>query len=263
MASVAFRKIHTAFEFKLIARHCDKDMRLHDNHRNKDIRKELTHLNTQLPDRPYDVVCSMYDRKIAELDRIKGANKRQDRVTGFALEIPAPLDIRESDKAKWFQEVYTLICAQYDYRNVVQYYVHYDEVHDYLHAENGMKKTSRVHAHCLVIPEHEGKLNGKWFSSRPNMIKLNNDIHAMTASNFGVEFMDGTKRGSTKRVEQLKRLSASKKYEKEIMEKKQELVDLGLAIDHFDEIIKLGTERWKELHPEDGAVNDDDIKKIQ
>ena len=256
MASVDFMKLHSSSEFKRVVRHCDKEMRFQDGHRNKDIHKEFTHKNTQLEKRGYKKVCRMYEEKLAALDKMQGANKRQDRVTAFALEIPAPLNIRDKDKPIWFAKVYEIICMQYDYRNILQYYVHYDEVHEYVHAETGKAKISREHAHCIVIPEHDGKLNGKWFSSRSNMIKLNNSIHEMTIMDFGLEFMDGSKKGSTKRVEQLKRESDIKKYEQE--KEKQELIlgelrskidDLKLGIDNFDEIFALGMERYKELHP--------------
>ena len=55
--------------------------------------------------------------------------------------------------------------------------MHQDEKHAYIHAETGERCMSRSHLQCYVVPEHNGKLNGKWFSSRANMIKLNNSIH--------------------------------------------------------------------------------------
>lgn len=256
MASVDFKKLHGTAEMKRILRHCDKGCRLKDGHRNKDIDKRLTHKNTQLPNLDYNKVCRAYAQRIAYLDRLKGANLRQDRVTCFALEIPAPNNMREKDKPEWFQHVFGLIADQYDARNILQFYVHYDEVHEYVHAITGQVKVSRVHAHCLVIPEHEGKLNGKWFSSRANMMKLNNAIQKMTMERFTLEFMDGSKQGSSKRVEQLKRESESRKYEMMLEEKERELkglenkiADLNTVGDHFDEILKLGLERYKELHP--------------
>lgn len=263
MASVAYKKLHSSSEFKRIARHCDQSMRLQDGHRNQDINKALTNKNTQLPDRGYGVVCKMYSEKLAALDRMEGANKRADRVTAFSLEVPAPLNMRDQDKPKWFDEVYTLICTQYDHRNVMQFYVHYDEVHEYLHADSSKPLVSREHAHCLVIPEHDGKLNGKWFSSRVNMIKLNNAIHEMTLMKFGLEFMDGSKKGSVKRVEQLKHESEARKYEEIIKKKEQKIAELderikgfGIALEHFDEVLQLGIERYRELHPEPDTVDD-------
>ena len=264
MASVDFMKLHSSSEFKRVVRHCDQSMRLNDGHRNKEIQKNLTNKNTQLPNRGYKKVCELYEQYISALDKMEGANKRQDRVTAFALEIPAPLNMRDFDKPAWFNNVYDIICAQYDQRNVLQFYVHYDEVHEYVHAETGKPKISREHAHCIVIPEHEGKLNGKWFSSRMNMIKLNNDIHDMTIMKFGLEFMDGSKKGSVKRVEQLKRESESKKYEQMIEEKEREIkgledkiADMNLQIDNIDEILRLGLERYKELHPSESKDDSD------
>lgn len=265
MASVDFMKLHSSAEFKRVVRHCDKTMRMQDGHRNKEINKKFTEKNTQLPNRGYAQVCKMYADKIKALDKMEGANRRADRVTCFALEIPAPLNIRDKDRAHWFNEVFDLICAQYDFRNVLQYYVHYDEVHEYVHAETGKAKVSRVHAHCIIIPEHDGKLNGKWFSCRANMIKLNNDIHDMTLMKFGLEFMDGSKKGSVKRVEQLKRESESRKYEQMIEAKEREvrglenkIADMNLTIDNIDEILKLGLERYKELHPSENSDASDD-----
>lgn len=255
MASVDFKKLHSTAEMKRILRHCDKGRRLVDGHRNQEINKTLTHKNTQLPDRDYYKVCELYAKRIAYLDKLEGANKRADRVTCFSLEIPAPNNMRDKDKPEWFNKVYALICEQYDSRNILQYYVHYDEVHSYVHAETGQDKISRVHAHCLVIPEHEGKLNGKWFSSRINMITLNNSIQTMTLDDFALEFMDGSKKGSTKRVEQLKRESEAKKYEKHMKEKdaeiealNQKIEEISSMIDRDSEIWRLGIQEYNRIH---------------
>lgn len=86
--------------------------------------------------------------------------------------------------------------------------MHQDEKHAYIHAGTGERCMSRSHLQCYVVPEHNGKLNGKWFSSRANMVKLNNSIHRMAQEQFGVMFMDGSKRKSRKTVEQLKNESA-------------------------------------------------------
>ena len=257
MASVSYKKLHSRPEVCRIARHCDKTMRVQDGHRNKEIDTSRTYLNTQLPSRGYNKVCALFDNALAELDSRPHANKRAGRVVCFSLEVPAPLNIRQEDYKAWFQRVYELICEQYDYRNVLQYYVHYDETHEYVHAETSRNMMSRVHSHCLVVPECDGKLNGKWFSSRANMIKLNNSIHNMTEKEFGLEFMDGSKIGSSKRVEQLKRESEARAYEKHIKEKEAEievllnrLKDLSDGVDHFDEIFALGLEEWRKLHPD-------------
>lgn len=75
---------------------------------------------------------------------------------------------------------------------------------------------SRAHMQCYVVPEHNGKLNGKWFSNKSNMIKLNNAIHKMAQEQFNVMFMDGSKKKSRKTVEQLKSESTYLKVQKEL-----------------------------------------------
>lgn len=106
MASVDFLKIHLAVEMKKLLRHCDKDKRLEDNHRNKQIDKDRTHLNQQ--QFSYEEACKRYDDRIAELDRKPNANKRKDRVTAFGLEIPVPLGfdrLTSQQKDAWYQMV--------------------------------------------------------------------------------------------------------------------------------------------------------------
>ena len=261
MASVDFMKFKSASEFKRVARHCDKFERIVDGHRNQEINKDLTDNNTQLPDRPYHKVCMMYETKIKYLDTLPNANMRKDRVTCFGLEIPCPADLKESMQPAWFQDVFEIICGQYDIDNVLQYYVHYDEVHTYAHAETGLWTKSRVHAHCLIIPEHEGRLCGKWFSSRENMIKLNNAIHDLTLLKYGVQFMDGSKKGSIKRVEQLKHESDAKAFEKKLKEQEKKLRDVMDACnvistheytdEQLAEIWQLGVAAYNELHRAD------------
>lgn len=269
MASVDFMKFHAPSEMKRVVRHCDKYQRLKDGHRNPDIDKSLTAKNTQLPNRGYARVCELYAAKIKYLDSQPGANKRIDRVTAFGLEVPCPKDLRETYRAQWFQDVFEIICVQYDIKNVLQYYVHYDEVHNYVHAETGQWQESRVHSHCIIIPEHENRLNGKWFSSRQNMIKLNNDIHDMTMKKYGVEFMDGSKKGSIKRVEQLKHESDAKEWEKKLksyeykLGKMMESMDFtnnisktGFTEDEINEIWSLGLQAFTDLHKDDNKPED-------
>ena len=94
MASVNFLKLHTPQEVKAIIRHCDKDERQKHEHSNKQIRKDLTHLNDDYGINYVDT-CREYDERIAYLDSLPGANVRKDRVTCFSLEIPCPADLPE------------------------------------------------------------------------------------------------------------------------------------------------------------------------
>lgn len=236
MASVNFEKLKTAQQVKACLRHCDKDERLKANHSNKHIDKSLTSNNLQYDDVNYEEACKFYDERLAELDSVEGANKRKDRVTCFGLEIPFPKDLNEADGEQWSNKVYDIVAEQYGEDNIVNIYLHRDEKHKYLRAEDGSQQISRDHIHIYVIPEIDGKLNGKAFSSKQNMLKLNNSIQKMTQVDYGIDFMDGSKKKSKESVESLKNKSeklaysqAKKNYEsklKRLDEREQKLNDL-------------------------------------
>lgn len=203
IASVNFEKLKLTQEIKAMLRHCDEEMRLKTEHSNIDINKSATPGNMQ-GDLDYYAACKRFDDRIAYLDAKPGANKRSDRVTCFGLNIPAPKNLEPKDERAFFTAVIAIIADQYGKENIIQYYLHQDEKHEYVNAETGEKCVSRAHMHVYVVPVHNGKLNGKWFSSRANMARLNNSIHQMALEKFCVSFMDGTKRKSRKTVEQLK-----------------------------------------------------------
>ena len=207
MASVNFEKLKTPQQVKAMLRHCDGEERMEANHSNIDIDKSKTSGNMQ-GDLDYAAPCQKYSERIAFLDAKPGANKRKDRVTCFGLNVPAPKDLKPEDEKAFFLAAIKIIINQYGENNIIQYYMHQDEKHAYIHAGTGERCMSRSHLQCYVVPEHNGKLNGKWFSSRANMVKLNNSIHRMAQEQFGVMFMDGSKRKSRKTVEQLKNESA-------------------------------------------------------
>lgn len=224
MASVNFEKLKTPQQVKAVLRHCDKEKRIRSNHANKDIDKALTWQNTQSCG--YDEACDRYDTRIAELDSVPGANLRKDRVTCFGLCIPTPEGfdgLSESDKYEWIERVSFIVFEQCGgTNNCVAMYYHADEVHAYKDAETGENRTSRPHLHFYMIPEIKGKLNGKEFSSKRNMMKLNKDIHEMSKQDFGLDFMNGTKRKSKKAVETLKEESRQKELEESLRRAKQQ-----------------------------------------
>jgi len=203
MASVNYEKLKLPQQVKSMLYHCDRETRQNTNHSNIDINKSATPRNTQ-GNRSYQEACRAYDDLIASLDAKPGANKRKDRVTCFGLSLPAPRSLKPEDEKAFFLEAVRLIAEQYGSDNIIQYYMHQDEKHTYVNAETKQLCESRSHLHCYVVPEHNGKLNGKWFSSRANMVRLNNAIHKMAQEQYGVLFMDGSKRKSRKTVEQLK-----------------------------------------------------------
>lgn len=208
MASVNYLKIKCSADAKAMLRHCENEERLQHEHSNKDIDKSKTYLNKQL--RSYDDSCSFYDNRIKGLDNNGNKNKRKDRVTMFGLDIPVPEHLNRNEYSEWFDEVNSIVAEMYggdDAANIVGMYQHYDEEHTYIDAETKQKRVSRVHEHIYIIPEHDGRLNGKWFSSKANMLKVNNAIDKMTMQEYGISFMDGSKKKSMSDVATLKNKS--------------------------------------------------------
>lgn len=210
MASCDWMKIKGAGEAKAMFRHCDEEKRLECEHSNKDIDKSRTHLNMAFGafEDGYDAVCKAYDDFIADLDSMPGANKRKDRVTCVGWNIPVPGGMDENTAREWTVELYRLMIDRYD-DVLLGGTAHFDEVHEYKNAETGKKEESRIHVHMYAVPVVDGKLNAKQFMSRRNMVQMNNAIEAMTQARFpGYKFQTGTKKKSTKSVEELKNESA-------------------------------------------------------
>lgn len=228
MASVNFEKFHTAQDVKAVIKHCDKEERKKTNHSNADIQKNITDRNLQI-DRDYKTTCKLYDDTLKDLDSKENANKRKDRVTCFGLDIPFPVGLPANKQAEATQKIIGLIHKQYPECVLLNAYVHRDEIHDYTDAETKQKRTSLPHGHFLVMPIKNGALNGKWFSSKSNMTKLNNAIHQMYENDYGVQFMDGSKMKSKKSVERLK----SESYEEEQKQKTDELNHKLVEIDNL------------------------------
>lgn len=233
MASVNFEKLKSKQQIKAYFAHCDKDLRQETKyHQNEHIDKSLTRNNIQLEGRDYKTTCKMFDDRIALLDATTNTNKRRDRVELVGLDIPCPKDLQDDKRLlPWFEDTIALVSAQFGSDNVMNAYIHYDEVHDYIDARTGEQTTSRVHAHIYVIPEHDGKLNGKWFESRANMRKINNAIQKMSQEKYGVDFMDGSQRKSRDEVEMLKRQSELRQYELQKQEAQAQIDDLQAQID--------------------------------
>lgn len=215
MASVNYKKLHSSAEVKNLLRHCDKEIRLNSGHRNKHIQEDKTKKNLQMK-RNYEETCKRFDDRITYLDGLPKANKKADRVVCFALEIPAPAKLPADKVNEWTNKVVSEISKQYGSQNVINAYLHKDEVHSYMDSRTLQMETSRYHIHCFVVPGLDDKLNGKLFSSAANMKKLNNAIHEMTMKDYGVPFMDGSRRGSRKTVEKLKQESEQLEAEQHV-----------------------------------------------
>ena len=227
MASVNFQKCKGGASVKAIIRHCDSEKRKNASHSNESIDTTKTEMNLQYTFRfkkddgtkytkqlNYEETCKRYDKRIKAIDEGGNKNKRKDRVTCFALCVPAPEGIiKPEDIDKFYGGVNLILNEKYGRKNLVNVYIHFDEIHDYKDAETGQERTSRVHAHYFYIPERNGQLDGKWFSSRANMVEVNKQIDDYCRQHLGIRFMDGSKKKSRKSVETLKNESNKIEYE--------------------------------------------------
>ena len=205
MGSVNWEKFKTAPEAKAIMMHNDKDERMRHDHSNKDIDKTLTPLNMDFCGRTYAESCKAYDDRLAKLDSQPGANRRKDRVTMVGLSIPVPEGMPDDVARKWLTDVAGMVRHMAGSENVLLMQAHFDERHDYVDAESGQQRTSRVHLHANLIPAVDGKLNARAFTARRRIVELNNAIQHLTETDYpGYTFMDGSKKASKKSVEQLK-----------------------------------------------------------
>lgn len=224
MGSVSFKKLHGRAEVISMIRHCDAQERRIHNHANKDI--DITRVNENLQSHDFESAIKRYEDRLLLLDSKEKANKRKDRVTCFGLEIPAPLELTETNVNSWYRDITNLIKRSCGGLNVISSYLHKDEIHDYY--DHGEIKTSRPHIHIFVVPEVKGKLNGKVFSSRERMKKLNKEIHEFTKEVYHCDFMTG-ETPQKRTVEELKRLSEkelqAKEKELEILRTRTELLD--------------------------------------
>lgn len=215
MAGVNFEKYKTSQKVKSVMRHCDKDMRVDAQHQNEHIDLSKTKNNSQL-NRNYKQTCERFDKRMDWLESQPNKNKRSDKVLCFGLEIPLPEDLPNGKEIEWVNKVKNIVTGMYGSENLMNVYYHVDEQHTYMDSATKSQRLSRKHIHLLVVPEIDGRLNGREFSSRRNMVKLNNQIHEMSLNDYGVKFMDGSKRKSKDSVEALKRSSERLELEAEV-----------------------------------------------
>lgn len=200
MASVNWHKCKAnTGEAGALLRHCDKDQRLLHKHSNKDIDTTLTSSNQQ-GKATYEQTMQQLSERLRELDQQPGANKRKDRVELLMLEIPIPAAAPQAQMVlACLEETAALVGRE----NLLQWYYHQDEKHQYL--DHGQVKTSLNHLHIAVIPVVDGRLNARAMCSRANMVTLNKAIEAR-AQALDCQFLTGEQaRGET--VEQLKNAS--------------------------------------------------------
>lgn len=203
MASVDFKKLHSRQDVAAMLRHSCADTRMQHKHSNRDIDKSRTAGNMDTG--TYTQALAVYDARIQELDARPGQNRRSDRVTCFGLEVPAPAGLTEQQQVEFLQDAAVMLADKFNRENVIHGSIHVDEVHEYI--DHGVVKQSRPHLHLYVVPEMDGKFNGKKFSSRAAMRQANRELDTLCREQYGVPFMTG---GDARKrsVEELKVSSA-------------------------------------------------------
>ena len=258
MSSVNFEKIkQNGKPVSAYIRHNDSSERLKHEHSNKDINKDLTSGNVDWKGIDYNAAQERYKARIAELDKVEGQNKRKDRVVAFALCVPIPKDV--SDKKAFFNDVMELFSKDFGERNIIQGNLHVDEVHDYI--ENGEVKTSLEHIHCLVIPEINGKLCGKKFSSRAAMSGLSKEIDNLCKTRYHCNFLTG-ETPQHKTVEELKAEGEAEKKallqlaDTDIVETKRKgFTDVVLSKKEYEKLT-VQAERYKQIEEKNEEIKD-------
>lgn len=192
MASVNFKKLKNRGAVRAIIQHCDKEERLRHEHRNRDIDKTKTANNlTFYPELDYKATMQRFKDRIAYLDNTTNTNKRKDRTEAFALNIPIPVKEGEALDYRNIMDdvmgVVTEFVGSED--NIINAYLHADEIHDYIDPTTHEKRTSLAHIHTTVIPEINGRLLGKQFSSKTSMRTLNKALDDMFREKYNIRFL--------------------------------------------------------------------------
>lgn len=252
MASISYLKLKTRTDVIRVLRHCDPQTRMQDEHANPDIDKERTHLNRQLLPSNYVDTYNHFSKMIQELDSKPGANKRKDRVECFSLCIPFPAEIAQTPE-RWNEFGDWLMRWIGKHYKVVNAYLHLDEQHEYVSGSQVIM--SRGHVHALCIPEVDGKLCGKRFSSPKQMSDMNKKLDRDIMQEFGVHFLTHEE-PRKKKVEALK-LESYKELTEDVQKRLKQLHKL----ENFEEMKKLYLKYYEEAF--DVALEEERTKQKQ
>lgn len=264
MASVNFKKLKGS-DVKSMLRHCDSAERLKRNHRNHDIDKTRTRNNINYAGLSYNQSCRRYDNRIRYLDSLQGANKRKDRVTCFGLTVPACRGMGQKESSEFFRDVCKVMVREYGKENVISMIGHYDEIHCYL--DKGEVQNSRPHLHLYIVPEINGKLNGKRFSSKGRMREINKQIDELARTKYQCPFLTGEV-PRKKTVEELKQVSDEeleirqkqiKELDVSISKRQQERDELTRTVEELNQNIMQSNDKLKELTGE--ILDEEGVKR--
>lgn len=191
-------------EAKAMFMHNDKEQRKLHTHTNPHVGASPDDFNFNYHGLDYKGMCDAFDARLSEVDFGRQSRGKNARTLMQSIIVYAPLELTNDDLiSAWYHDVGALLDERYG-ENFIEMSVHFDEVHTYTEPITQKKLKSRVHAHCNIIPEVKGKLNGKLFSSRKEINELNEVIEEMTMGKYHVHFLDGSKKKGGKSVEELK-----------------------------------------------------------
>ena len=219
MSSVNYQKMQKSARAGIAAiiAHNSTDTRIAKDHSNQDIDKSRTADNWQLYDMGYRDTYEKFLSRIKEIDSVvdgngkQVCNQRSNRVEAMFLEIPYPPDYKslsQDQQDAWRDGVVNYLRHEFGDNNIIQAWVHVDEVHTYKDKFSGEYVESRPHIHALVVPESKTKpnhLDAKALTLKINMKKRNRTIDDYTKQEYGIKFMTGEK-AHKMRVEDLKRI---------------------------------------------------------
>lgn len=230
MASVNVQKFKKG-EAKKLFRHDAQDTRLKDGHSNPHIDKKQTSQN--LGTTTYEQACKAFDKRIAQLDAMPGANKRSDRVELLGVEIPVPNGISQDKKTltNFAKLATTKMHKIFGTKNFVGGWLHIDEIHEYVDRDTKEKRTSLPHLHLYYVPEKSDKLCAKKVTTKSNLQKVQRVMDELCRKEFNAEFLTGekAKNRNWKKVEDLK--IDSDNLLAEIAKEKKELEARKKALD--------------------------------
>ena len=236
-------KCHGSGEAKALLRHNDRDQRLQHEHSNPDIDTTLTHLNFSVFNKSYFRKIQAYDQMMDTVKCKRKSSGKNSTVTMQDLVIYCPEGMMDDETGEydyeqvsaWFRSVARMLKKKYG-DCFIDLDVHFDEVHMYVDPQTQKCLWSRVHGHASLIPaiaevnddgEPTGEyiLNAKNFCTRGAIVDLNSKVHAMTLEQYGMPYMNGSKKKGKASVEDKKRESAKAlaELEKQIAEREAEL----------------------------------------
>lgn len=189
--------------------HYDKELRASETieHANKDINRDLTHLNYDLSLDEHGHVerdamtwtqaKAKLQREVDEIDEeIPPKRLREDRRTWFMLEIHCPKELEKARKEdEFFADAFKTLNASMD-GNLIWGQVHKDEVHEYRNylgkdaSGKPLSETreSMMHMDVIGIPsDPERGINMKHFMNKERIKKMQDSVHEMVLEKYGID----------------------------------------------------------------------------